>query len=357
MKLIHCADVHLDSRMESGLPVEKAKERRLELLHTFTRMTEQAAEDKVEAILICGDLFDGRSVSTRAGNCVLDAVVQHPQIMFYYLRGNHDQGNFLEGVPALPDNLRIFGTDWTSYEQGDVVITGAEWSGENKDHIMERLSLEKDRTNIVMFHGMAAEYHGKDQPESFSLRQLRGKNIDYLALGHIHSFRLERLDERGVWCYCGCLEGRGFDECGQKGYVELETGRGTIVSRFLPFARRTLHDVPVDITGLMTQEEIQRRIRGTVQGIPEKDMVKIRLTGRTAPEAERDAAWLRKWLEEDFYFLKVQDETTLWIRPEEYHYDVSLKGEFVRLVLASDMTDEEKEEILCRGIQALERKG
>ena len=167
MKLIHCADVHLDSRMESGLPVEKAKERRLELLHTFTRMTEQAAEDKVEAILICGDLFDGRSVSTRAGNCVLDAVVQHPQIMFYYLRGNHDQGNFLEGVPALPDNLRTFGTDWTSYEQGDVVITGAEWSGENKDHIMERLSLEKDRTNIVMFHGMAAEYHGKDQPESF----------------------------------------------------------------------------------------------------------------------------------------------------------------------------------------------
>ena len=65
MKLIHCADVHLDSRMESGLPVEKAKERRLELLHTFTRMTELAAEDKVEAILICGDLFDGRSVSTR----------------------------------------------------------------------------------------------------------------------------------------------------------------------------------------------------------------------------------------------------------------------------------------------------
>ena len=47
----------------------------------------------------------------------------------------------------------------------------------------------------------------------------------------------------------------------------------------------------------------------------------------------------------------------MWIRPEEYRYDVSLKGEFVRLVLASDMTDEEKEEILCRGIQALERKG
>ena len=58
MKLIHCADLHLDSRMESGLPPEKARERRMELLHTFTKMVDMAAEDGVEAILLCGDLFD-----------------------------------------------------------------------------------------------------------------------------------------------------------------------------------------------------------------------------------------------------------------------------------------------------------
>lgn len=43
MKLIHCADLHLDSRMESGLPPEKARERRMELLHTFTKMVDMAA--------------------------------------------------------------------------------------------------------------------------------------------------------------------------------------------------------------------------------------------------------------------------------------------------------------------------
>lgn len=357
MKLIHCADVHLDSRMESGLPVEKARERRLELLRTFTRMTERAAEDGVEAILLCGDLFDEKCVAARAAGCVLDAIVRHPQIMFYYLQGNHDQGSFLDDRSGLPDNLRTFGADWTSYEQGEAVITGAEWSGENRDRLMEHLSLEEDRINIVMLHGMMTEYSVKDQPDTFSLRQLRGKNIDYLALGHIHSYRRERLDERGVWCYCGCLEGRGFDECGPKGYVELETAQGSVASRFVPFGSRTLHEVPVDITGLMTQEEIQRGIREAVQEIPEKDMVKICLTGRTVPEAEKDTVWLRKWLEEDFYFLKVQDETRLWIHPEEYRYDVSLKGEFVRLVLASDLPKKEKEEILRRGIQALERKG
>lgn len=357
MKMIHCADLHLGSRMESGLPAEKAKERRLELLHTFVRMTERAAEDGVESILICGDLFDGKTVSARVCNCVLDAVVQHPQITFYCLQGNHDQGGFLENISGLPDNLRTFGPDWTFYEQGDAVIAGTESSAENRESIMEHLTLEKDRINIVMLHGMAVEYCAKDQMDAFSLQKLRGKNIDYLALGHIHSFRMERLDERGVWCYCGCLEGRGFDECGQKGYVELEIDGGTVISRFVPFARRTLHEIPVDITGTVKQEEIQRRIRETVQGIPAKDMLKIRLTGRTVPEAERDPAWLEKWMEEDFYFLKIQDETTLLIHPEDYRYDMSLKGEFVRLVLNSDIPDEEKEEILRRGIQALERKG
>ena len=83
MKMIHCADLHLDSRMESGLPPEKARERRMELLHTFTKMVDMAAEDGVEAILLCGDLFDAGQVTVRARNCVLNAVRKYPQIFFH----------------------------------------------------------------------------------------------------------------------------------------------------------------------------------------------------------------------------------------------------------------------------------
>ncbi len=357
MKIIHCADLHLDSRMESVLPAEKAKERRMELLHTFIRMIEQAAENEVEAVLICGDLFDGAAVSSRAGNCVRDVISQHPQIMFYYLQGNHDSENFFDDAARLPDNLRTFGSDWTCYEQGDLVITGVRLSGEHPEYMMRELSLDKNRINIVMLHGMITEYGAKNQTEEIPLRELREKNIDYLALGHLHSYRLEQLDERGMWCYCGCLEGRGFDECGRKGYVELEISKGTVVPTFVPFAGREIHEIPVDITGLMTQEEIQKRVRLSVQEYPSKDLVKICLKGEMDPEAETDAVWIQKRLKEDFYFLKVKDETTLGIRPEDYQYDVSLKGEFVRLVLASDMTEKEKQEVLRRGIRALTGKG
>ena len=49
--------------------------------------------------------------------------------------------------------------------------------------------------------------------------ELKNKNIDYLALGHVHKYKMEKLDNRGIYCYSGCLEGRGFDECGDKGCV------------------------------------------------------------------------------------------------------------------------------------------
>lgn len=353
MKLIHCADLHLDARMESGLPKEKAGERRLELLRTFTKMAEQAAEQGVEAILLCGDLFDAKTISARARNCVLDAMLQHPQIMFYYLQGNHDQNSFLNSIEELPENLKTFGSQWTIYKQGEVSIAGAEISGGNADRILDQLFLDASGINIVMLHGMASEYGGKRQGEEFALKKLRNRNIDYLALGHIHSYQRERLDERGEWCYCGCLEGRGFDECGEKGYVLLDTENGKVNSRFVPFAQRTLHEVRVDISGLMFQEEIQRAVRDAVALIPQKDMVKIILTGEVSPEAEKDAGWIQKWLEDNYYFLKVKDQTRAFVHPEDYQYDVSLKGEFVRLVLASCMPQEEKEQVLRLGIRAL----
>jgi DNA repair exonuclease SbcCD nuclease subunit len=42
--------------------------------------------------LIAGDLFDGASCAKRTRAYVLDLVRQYPQIDFYYLSGNHDEG-------------------------------------------------------------------------------------------------------------------------------------------------------------------------------------------------------------------------------------------------------------------------
>ena len=353
VKLIHCADLHLDSKMETWLPKEKAAERRREILRTFARMVEEADRQGVEAILLCGDLFDAGTVSARAANCVLDAVNNHPGIIFYYLQGNHDRNSFLADLPEEPENLRTFGEKWTIYRQGEVSIAGAELPKKGADRLCAELCLKENETNLVMLHGMAVEYGTSARPDTFSLSMLRGKYIDYLALGHIPSFQEGRLDDRGVWCYSGCLEGRGFDECGEKGYVLLEIEGGRVQSSFVPFAHRNFHELQADITGLTTQEQIRRKVQEALALVPQKDLAKVVLRGETAPEAEKDPAWLEKWLEDSCYFLKVRDQTRLAVRPEDYQYDVSLKGEFVRLVLASGMSREEKDQVLRLGIRAL----
>ena len=44
MKIIHCADIHLDSKMSANLTKEKARERKTELLTTFQNMVTYGAE-------------------------------------------------------------------------------------------------------------------------------------------------------------------------------------------------------------------------------------------------------------------------------------------------------------------------
>ena len=86
MKIIHCGDLHLDSKMTSNLSKEQARERKMEILRTFTRMVDYAKKNGVRAIMIAGDLFDTHNISATARNLVKDTIAQTPEIDFYYLR-------------------------------------------------------------------------------------------------------------------------------------------------------------------------------------------------------------------------------------------------------------------------------
>ena len=70
MKIIHCSDLHLDSRMKSNLDSKKAKERRDEILITYQNMIKYAVENNVKIILIAGDLFDKKETTVKARNIV-----------------------------------------------------------------------------------------------------------------------------------------------------------------------------------------------------------------------------------------------------------------------------------------------
>ncbi len=354
MKLLHCGDLHLDSALSANLEGEKKKQRKSELVYSFVRMAEYAAEQKVTAILIAGDLFDGNYVTKRTQNMVKETVLRFPFVDFLYLKGNHDCDSFLENWEDCPDNFKTFGKEWTYYRYEDVVIAGAELCGENSAALWDSLVLNRNDCNIVLLHGQTEKYKSADRTETISVAELKNKNIDYLALGHIHGYRCETLDSRGVYCYCGCLEGRGFDECGEKGFVMLDINEGKVEHAFHPFAVRTVHEVRVDITGSETTTEVEGRMREALMKLPEKDMVKVVLTGKVSLAAERDLQYLTRRFSDGFFAFKMNDrEVGIAVNPEDYETDISLRGEFIRQVMEGAYTEEEKRMILELGMRVL----
>ena len=350
MKLIHCSDIHLDSKMEANLPIEKARERNNELRITFSKMISYARENDVSVIMIAGDLFDTERVCAQTSSFVLDEIRRTPGIDFLYLRGNHDESRRAFAAEELPENLKLFSEEWRYYEYGDVTIAGIEMDTDNSISMYDELKTDPEKTNIVMLHGQESTQPG---PELVCIPSLKGKNIKYLALGHLHSFKKEKLDVDSEYCYCGCLEGRGFDECGEKGFVLLNTENGIIKSEFIPFAKRTLHNIPVDITGRTTGPQICAALKEAAGNIPSKDMVKFTLGGEYTLKSQKDIPFWLKYFENSYYFVKIKDESHLHIEKESYENDVSLKGEFIRSVMASSLSQEEKDKIICIGIRAL----
>lgn len=61
MKLIHCADMHLDSALATSLTRQEARRRNDELFETFIKMMDYAQREKVRAVLVAGDLFDSEN--------------------------------------------------------------------------------------------------------------------------------------------------------------------------------------------------------------------------------------------------------------------------------------------------------
>ena len=70
MKLIHCADLHLDSSMTTHLTKEKAKERKAELLASFNRMMEYADRENLSADFIAADMFAMKNISATKRNAI-----------------------------------------------------------------------------------------------------------------------------------------------------------------------------------------------------------------------------------------------------------------------------------------------
>ena len=347
MKIIHCADIHLGSGISYIEDPAKRRERQDELLETYRRMFRYAVLNEIEAIIIAGDLFDTDQVAAPLMGAVIREIIDHPDISVYYLKGNHDV-NIKSGIENIP-NLHCFtdvvkvyslhnnelpemndihdihdlhgdtdvvsslhNLDMIRNDCVNVNIAGVELTTDNRDSFYDELNFAPEDFNILVLHGQLYENGGSNEL-AINKRLLQHRNIDYLALGHIHAYRSGGIDTRGIYCYPGCLEGRGFDECGSHGFVvlDIDTADGNCKRSFVEFARRKLHEIQVDITDMTGGAEILNSVEKSLDNArcPEQDMIRVELTGMVDQGLSPVCAYIKKVLSERYYYIKVKDAT------------------------------------------------
>ncbi|MBQ3118347.1 MAG: metallophosphoesterase [Clostridia bacterium] len=350
LKIIHCADVHFDSAM-SGLDAKKVNIRRDEMKRTFARIIDLS--QNADMLIIAGDLFDGKHVSKSTLDFLKGEFSKIPDTKVYIIGGNHDflGADSVYRAFEFGSNVHVFGTETECVETPEYDIWGASFKSANDEREMLSSFMVKnaDKINIGIFH---ANIGGNDY-NPLKVADIEKSGLDYLALGHIH--KATEIKQVGTthYAYCGCPEGRGYDETGEKGVYAIELTKGNILrADFVPVCERMYFDEEIDVTDIFGYDEIVDKINEKYKG--EKHIYRFTLTGKNNMAIDTDVLCERI----DAFSLVVRDNTKPAVDIEKLSEEFSLKGLFARYALADkgNMSEEEFNEALKVGLNYIEKE-
>ena len=340
IRLMHVADVHLGS--EVATVPEKQEARKKELLRTFRRITQLCKEEKMDLLLIAGDLFEGANVDPQIAASVKTYLGEVPARVFIS-PGNHDyvamDSPYAE--EDWPDNVTIFRGKMERVVLPDlktaVYGAGFESTYVRKSLFDPQLPVEKEYLNLCVVHGdLVSENQGSDY-HGITPSVLSGSGMDYVALGHIH-LRSPIEKAGNTWyAYPGCPEGRGFDELGEKGVYMGTISREKMDLRFRPLSQRMYLMEEMDLSEVQNEIEAEKKILALLKDRYgesfEKHFYRIRVKGTMNRDQKIPWKNVELALKEELYFVKLVDETRMAVDYEEMAREKSLRGYFVQELL------------------------
>ena len=350
VKILHTADIHIGAA-ESFLKAEASK-RRFETLLTFERIITLARQNDVKIILIAGDLLNSNSSEASFCDRIFEAASSVPEIKIIFSAGNHDP--LSSDSPFLkyktPENLFILNTadDCKVFEDLGVRVYGRSFGevylkGENSFSLTPP---QDDYINLMCQHGdlrgdSASNYN------AISADFVENSGMDYIALGHVHKASEIMRFGKTYCAYCGCPEGQGFDELGEKGVYIGDIGKDICNLEFIPCAKRTHICEHIDISGCDSTISVTEKILAVLRekypdNYPE-NLYKIILTGNISGDVIISIPEITSRLNELVYFAKVRDNSEAIIDFELLSHEKSLKGIFVKNMLAAIESADEAE--------------
>lgn len=337
MKILHCADLHLDAPFTG-----RSQGQTLLLRQALERVPGQLANlcrrENCDLVLLSGDLFDGKW--SRSSYQALYTALEEMEVPVFISPGNHDY--YSSESPYFtekwPENVHIFTRpemESVTLSDLDCRIYGAGYRSMDCPGLLEGFrAAGEERYHIGILHADPTVAGSPYCP--MTAVQVRKSGLHYLALGHIHKSGQMKAGQT-LCAWPGCPMGKGYDETDVKG-VYIVTLEETAKISFVPLDTPRFYDLEVS-SGIDAHAAL-----GTVlPAVADENFYRVTFVGEAA---QPDLAALQRDFDQ-FSHLELRDRTV----PERDIWGSSgadtLEGVYFRhLKDAMDAADEQEREIL-----------
>lgn len=214
LKFIHASDLHLDVSISGllELPPHLIEVLANSPYQAATKIFDTAVAERVDFVLLAGDLFDIESNNARSAAFLLNQFrrLDEKGIEVYWVAGECDHPDRWPGSIELPPNVVTFSSsvvEHVEYKRAGVSlarIMAASYDPKRRSG-SEFLPPEDNLFNIALTHG------------DYESTTLTGKHVQYWAMGGRHKpTKLEKTDT--VVIYPGTPQSRSPKETGLHGF-------------------------------------------------------------------------------------------------------------------------------------------
>lgn len=321
MRIVHCADFHFDTPFV-GLPSVKAVTRQEDLKLSFSNVIEETKRIGADILLICGDLFDNDSIMRSTIDFITRKLSQIPDTKVFISPGNHDPFVDLSYYSLIewPSNVHVFDSDSISsvfIKELNTCVYGIGFHSKRvSTSLLKGFKVKDTNTiNIMTMHGSV-----RDTPffenvyNPIDLEQIEQSGLDYLALGHVHSFSGIKKQGKTYWSYSGCTEGRNFGECGPKGFLYGDIGKNLCNLDFKAINQKEYRKFKIDVSDMPLTDELIKRVENELKDLDCNNILaRIELIGRVDMyfrEVKPEKVLFDKF-DNKFYYLEITDATEI----------------------------------------------
>lgn len=230
IRFIHAADLHLGGKFKDfkELPKKYSDFLNSSGYNAYQKLIDTAVEEQVDFVIFAGDIYNVEDKNLKAQvefKKGMNRLSEH-SIPVFVIHGNHDYLGGTKFNLALPENVHVFSKkvehkQLTTKTGASVELVGFSY-GQN--HISEKMVDQYEKLGVAdysigILHGNfgGRQEHGNYAP--FTITDLREKEFQYWALGHIHKRDIVSTSPYAV--YPGSLVGRNRKETGAKGFYQV----------------------------------------------------------------------------------------------------------------------------------------